>query len=231
MTINAGLPVFKCEMCGSCCKMSPISILPQEAVVLESLADRMNIRLEYIHGYMVYDALGGVNLALSYIMQLNNGQCPFLEGSKCRIHNIFKPYICRSFPYIPKHVKYHIDDVNKYIMASTDYGLSLACNVVRKHKEILEKYWARNEESVDKILLHYFKDGYLAAVEGDNVRSLMLTLLSKLWRDGLVEIRQANYTAPVVNLYEYLRRFYPDLPSVLGLDRIAYKVRAWLKAY
>lgn len=225
------LPVFKCEMCGLCCRMSPISLLPHEAVVLEWLADKMELRFECVHGYVVYDALSGMNLAFSYIMQLNNGHCPFLEGNKCRIHNIYKPYICRSFPYTPKHVKYHMDDVNKYIMASTEYGLSLACSVVKKHKEVLEKYWFRDNESPDKILQHYFKDGYLAAVEGDNTRSLLLTLLSKLWRDGLADIRQANITAPVVNLYEYLRRFYPDLPNILRIDKIVHKVRACLKAY
>jgi len=216
-------------MCGSCCRMSPVSILPHEEVILRSVAEELGVDVKFTHGYLVYEAYSGVNLAFSYVMLLNNNRCPFLEGNLCKIHYIYKPYICRSFPYIPRHVKYHIDEENRYIMATTDYGLSLACPVVKRDKPALERAEAKFGGPIEKILIHYYKDGYNAAVEADNVRSLMLTLLSKLWRDGFVEIKPAKSTAAVVNLYEFLRKFYPDLPSVLGLDKVASRLRTWIE--
>lgn len=220
------IPVFMCDMCGLCCKMSPVSVLPHEVVVLENLAEKLGTAVYFAHGYTVYEAVNGVNLAFSYVMQLVNGQCPFLRGNKCSIHYIYKPYICRSFPYIPRHVKYSIDDVNKYILASTDYGLSLACHVVRRDREVLEKY-AR----IPSLLVHYLKEECSVAVEAENARTILLVALSKLWRDGLVDIRASKPSAPVVNLYEFLRRFYPDLPGILGVDKVASRMRSWLKAH
>ncbi|MEM4535446.1 MAG: YkgJ family cysteine cluster protein, partial [Desulfurococcaceae archaeon] len=103
-------------MCGDCCKMSPISVLPHEEVILKKLGELLDVDVRFTPGYTVYEAIRGVNLAFSYVMQLNTGgQCPFLRNNKCTIHYIYKPYICRSFPYIPRHVKYSIDEVNKYI--------------------------------------------------------------------------------------------------------------------
>ena len=226
MNLAEKLPVFRCDMCGLCCKMSPISVLPHEVIVLKYLADKMGVKVEFNQGYTVYDAVSGVNIAFSYVMQLANGQCPFLNENMCSIHHIYKPYICRSFPYIPRHVKYSIDEENKYIMASTDYGLSLACHIVKRDREVLEKY-----SHIPGVIVHYLKKEYMVAMEAENVRTLLLTALSKLWRDGLVEIKTKVPGAPVVNLYEFLRRFYPDLPNVLGVDKVSSRARSWFKTY
>ncbi|MEM0000028.1 MAG: YkgJ family cysteine cluster protein [Desulfurococcaceae archaeon] len=213
-------------MCGSCCRMSPISVLPHEVIVLEELAENLGVEVRFVHGYVVYEAVNDVNLAFSYVMQLISDKCPFLRENKCSIHYIYKPYICRSFPYIPRHVKYSIDDVNRYIMASADYGLSLACHVVKKDREVLEKHaYSPN------ILTHYLKGERAAAIEAENARAILLLALSKLWRDGLVDIKTSKPGALAINLYEFLRRFYPDLPSVLGMDKVAVRMRKWFKAY
>jgi len=226
MQLAEKIPIFTCNMCGSCCKMSPISVLPHEVIVLKELADSLGIDVSLTHGYVVYEAISGVNLAFSYVMHPVNGQCPFLDGNKCLIHFVYKPYICKSFPYIPRHVKYSIDNINKYIMASADYGLSLACQVVRRDREVLSKF-----SHMPGIIVHYLKAEHLTAMEAENARSLLLLALSKLWRRGLVEIKASSPGVPVVNLYEFLRRFYPDLPSVLGVDKVASRIRSWAKGY
>lgn len=227
MIIPEQMPTFKCEMCGQCCRMSPISVLPHEVVILDRLAEILDLKVIFEPGYMLYDNVNKVNIALSFIMQLEGGKCVFLKESKCVIHSIYKPYICRSFPYIPRHVKYNIDDVNKYIYATTDHGLSLACPVVRRDREVLEKYGLRNTPFTN-VIIRYYKEGYNAALEAENTRSLMLTLLSKIWRDGYIDIEPARQQAYVLNLYEFLRRFYPDLPNILGIDRVFLRMRAWM---
>ncbi|MEM4561728.1 MAG: YkgJ family cysteine cluster protein [Desulfurococcaceae archaeon] len=227
MVSTSSIPVFMCDMCGDCCKMSPISVLPHEEVILKKLGELLDVDVRFTPGYTVYEAIRGVNLAFSYVMQLNTGgQCPFLRNNKCTIHYIYKPYICRSFPYIPRHVKYSIDEVNKYITASTDYGLSLACHIVKKDREALEKLGNNIP-----ILYYYLRNEYLAAKEAENVRSLFLLALSKLWREGIVELQPARLNAPVVNLYDFLRQIYPDLPTVLRVDKIIGRVKKWTKTY
>ena len=221
--------VFKCRMCGSCCTMSPISLLPHEEVILRMLGEYMGIEVKTTHGYTVCEAVNGVNLAFSYVLHLENGKCPFLRDNLCGIHYVYKPYICRSFPYIPRHVKYHIDEENRYIMATTEHGLSLACPVVKRDRGALERIEAMYGGPMEKILIHYYKDGYVAAVEAENARSLLLRLLSKLWRDNIIDVKPSKHEGIVVNLYEFLRKYYPDLPSVLGVDKVGSRVRTWLR--
>lgn len=222
------LAPFTCDLCGQCCRMSDISLLPHEAIVLRNIAEKIGVELVFKPGYMVYDSISGFNIAFSYVMLLNNGKCPFLENNKCRIHYVFKPYICRSFPYVPRHVKYSIDDVNRYITASTEYSVSLACHIIRRDREQLEKLIHRYH-SMQSIVIRYMKEEYENAVEAENTRSTLLFALSKLWRENLVDIRSQVPGAPVVNLFEFLRRFYPDLPNILRLDKIAVKVKKWLE--
>jgi len=213
-------------MCGECCRLSPISILPHEEVILRELSRILGVNIELSPGYTVYDSVSCVNIAFSFVLHLNKkSTCPFLVNNKCSIHYIYKPYICRSFPYIPRHVKYSIDDVNKYITATADYGLSLACRIVKRDREILEKY------SRHSILSHYLRDEYLASVEAENIRLLLLYLLSVLWREGIIDIRPSVPSARVVGLYEFLRRYFPELPSRLNIDNILVKVRKWSKNY
>jgi len=219
--------VFKCDMCGECCRISPISLLPHEEAVLRELSRVIGVNIKLTPGYTVYDAISGVNIAFSYILHLNEkSSCPFLAGNKCSIHNIYKPYICRSFPYIPRHVRYSIDDVNKYITAEADYGLSLACHIVKRDREILEKYGVKHN-----ILTRYLQDEYLASIETENIRLLFLYLLSVLWREGIVDVKPSAPNAQVISLYEFLRKYFPELPSRLNLDRVLVWVRKWSKNY
>lgn len=220
------IPVFKCMMCGSCCRMSPISVLPHEVVILTKLADMFDLKLVFEPGYTIYEAIGGVNIAFSYAMQLSGNKCVFLNGAKCMIHDIYKPLICRSFPYIPRHIKYNIDEVNKYIFATTEYALSLACKAVSRDRGILEIHGLHNLPFTN-LVIHYYKEGYQAAMEAENIRSLLLTFLSRLWRDGYVELYPARPNASVVSLYDYLRRFYPDLPNIIGVSSVLERLKKW----
>jgi len=65
----------------------------------------------------------------------------------------------------------------------------------------------------------------------DNARALMLDLLSRLWQTGVIDIKPANKPGITVNLYEFLRRYYPDLPQRLGVDLVYRKVKTWLQTY
>lgn len=169
---------------------------------------------------MVYDEISGVNIAFSYVMELVNGKCVFLNGVKCLIHDVYKPLICRSYPYIPRYVKYNIDEREKRVFAVAEYGLSLACPVIRRDRGVLEMHVEQ-----PGILLKYMPREYYASIEMENTRNLLLGLLSKLWRDGLVEISTARRSTQVVNLYEFLRVYYPNLPNILNIDKVVEKVR------
>jgi len=208
------IPVFRCPACGLCCTFSPVSILPHEDVILRAIAERLDLPYRSSPGYTIFDKVSGVNIAFSYVMELHDGKCIFLQGNKCVIHDVYKPLICRSYPYVPRHVKYNIDERNRYIVATADYGISLACPVVKRNREILEKYSGN-----PGIVIRYLKREYQAAVEMENTRNLLLSLLSKLWREGLVDLTSSRSSAPVVNLYDFLRRYYPDLPSILNIDK------------
>ncbi|AFL66645.1 putative Fe-S oxidoreductase [Desulfurococcus amylolyticus DSM 16532] len=214
------IPVFKCPACGLCCTFSPVSILPHEDVVLKIIAGVLDLPYKSQPGYTVYDEISGLNIAFSYIMELNNGRCVFLSGVRCLIHNVYKPLICRSYPYVPRHVKYNIDERGRYILATADYGISLACPIVRMDRSVLEKY-----SENPGLVIRYMKREYEAAVEMENARNLLLGLLSKLWREGLVELSTGKRNTPVVNLYEFLRKYYPDLPNMLNIDKVVEKIK------
>ncbi|MEL9908888.1 MAG: YkgJ family cysteine cluster protein [Desulfurococcus sp.] len=214
------IPVFKCPACGLCCTFSPVSILPHEDVVLGIIAGVLDLPYKSQPGYTVYDEISGLNIAFSYIMELNNGRCVFLSGVRCLVHNVYKPLICRSYPYVPRHVKYNIDERGRYILATADYGISLACPIVRRDRGVLEKY-----SENPGLVIRYMKREYEAAVEMENARNLLLGLLSKLWREGLVELSTGKRNAPVVNLYEFLRKYYPDLPNMLNIDKVVEKIK------
>lgn len=210
-------PRFKCVVCGLCCTFSPISILPHEDVVLRHLAKFFGLGYSSEPGYTIYDSIHGVNLALSYVFHLGpNGRCIFLrEDNTCRIHNIYKPLICRSYPYVPKHVRYNISDSERIIVATSDYGISLTCPIVKRDKAALEKYAAN-----PAIIIHYMKDEYNAAMRMEEIRNFLLYLLSLLWREGLVDLKPSRPSAPVINLYQFLRAYFPDLPTKLNIDMI-----------
>lgn len=210
-------PRFSCPMCGDCCRMSPVSLLPHEEVVLRRLAEGMGAPFRARPGYTMYDEVSGFNLAFSYVMELVDGRCPFLRGTLCSINGVYKPLICRSFPYIPREVRYNIDRQARAVAATADYGLSLACPVIKRHRPLLE----RMGEAGPGALEAYMPSEVEAAREMERARGLLLALLSALWRAGVVELADSRPGAPVANLYVFLIKHFPSLPHVLGVDRVA----------
>lgn len=205
-------------MCGSCCTKSPISILPHEDVVLRVLADKHGVKYSSHPGYRVFDSISRSNIALSYVIDISNGSCPFLSRYKCVVHYEYKPLICRAFPYVPVRVSYHIVPELKIIHAKSEYRVSLLCNYVKNNEATLK----RLAEKTDGALLQVvFEEQVRNALEMDSTRNTLLNLLSNLWRRKLVEIvEDAENNAPVVNLYEVLRTRFPELPYVLGINKI-----------
>lgn len=209
--------IFKCILCGDCCRASPISILPYEEAVLRLLAAKLGLQYRSRHGYKVYDVRRRVNIALSYTVELIDGKCPFLtKRNLCSINNIYKPLICRSYPYVPKQVRYTVSVDFKMIFAVVDYGLSIKCPVIENDKEYIGNlmYGTINWPQI------YLPNESKAAREMDEKRNLMLRLLSDLWRKGIVDLRDGGRDAPVINLYDLLRVYYPNLPYILGIDKI-----------
>ena len=214
---------FRCTLCGLCCRASPISILPHEDYILKALAQRLGVKYRSRPGYRVYDKRTGRDIALSYVMELVKGKCPFLrEDNLCMIQNIYKPLICRSFPYVPKQVKYIISNELKFVYAKVEYGVSGACPVIKEDKEVIMKlmsitpYWHRM----------YFPQEYIAAMEMEEKRSLLLRLLSKLWASGIVDIDSSHGGIHnTINLYELLRTYFPNLPYIMGLGETINRIR------
>ncbi|MEZ0394577.1 MAG: YkgJ family cysteine cluster protein [Desulfurococcaceae archaeon] len=208
-------------MCGVCCAASPISLLPHEDVILGSLAELLGVEYRSAPGYAMYDAVSGLNLAFSYAMELVDGRCPFLDSrGLCRIHGIYKPLICRSYPYVPRHVRYNVDASSRTVFPSSEYGLSLLCPVIRRDREALERLYA-----LGRPLDEYMPSEVEAAREMERIRRLLLYMLSELWRRGAVELSRAREGAPYENLYVFLVRFFPSLPQVLGVSRTIQRAR------
>ncbi len=220
-----GIGVFKCTICGLCCKLSPITLLSFEETILHAAANEMNIRILIRPGYTIYDKKNKVFLGLSYIMELINGKCPFLHNGKCLIHGLYKPYICRSFPYTPKEVRYVYSSEFKVLTSYVEYGLSLKCPVIEKDKDkinYLLKYKPYG-------LTIYMPNEVKAAMEMEEKRNLILKLLSELWRKGIVEFDpdiKPDDPDRVINVYEFLRTYYPNLPYVLGIPKILSYIRS-----
>ncbi len=211
--------MFRCTLCGICCKLSPVSLLPYEDTILRMIAEKLGLPYKSRPGYTVYDARRGVRIALSYVMELVNNKCVFLDKDNlCRIHDIYKPLVCRSYPYVPKQVRYTISRDLKIIFATVEYGISVKCPVIEEDKEyimmLMSKYlnWP----------MIYFRYEYKAAAEMEEKRNLLLKLLSDLWSRGIVDLKETNKNKNtlVINLYELLRTYYPNLPYILGIDRV-----------
>uniref|UniRef100_A0A7C4DAN2 YkgJ family cysteine cluster protein n=1 Tax=Staphylothermus marinus TaxID=2280 RepID=A0A7C4DAN2_STAMA len=209
-------------MCGSCCTKSPISILPHEDFTLRALADKYDVKYSSYPGYRVYDLQNRIYIALSYVIDTNTGACPFLSGNKCLIHYEYKPLICRSFPYVPIKVSYHIIPELKIIHAKSEYRISLLCNFVKNNEDKLREL----AEKTNGAILHViFEEQIRSAIEMDSIRNTLLNLLSTLWRRNDVDIVEDIDTgAPVVNLYDVLRMKFPELPYVLGINKILNRI-------
>ncbi len=214
---------FHCTLCGECCKASPVTILPYEDVILRKLAGMLGRPYKSRPGYRVYDKIHGVWIALSYAMQLIEGKCTFLtRDNLCMINSIYKPLICRSYPYVPREIRYIMNEQLKMVHATAEYGLSIKCPVVKEDRE----YLTRLISSRPDWPIVYLPNEYKAAMEFEEKRSLLLRLLSGLWGRGLVNLSgEGPPASPIVNLYEVLRRFYPNLPYILGIDATLRRIR------
>lgn len=209
-------------MCGSCCSKSPISILPYEDVILRSLAEKYHVEYSSYPGYRVFDTRNEIFIALSYVIDTKGGACPFLYGNKCLIHYEYKPLICRSFPYVPVRVSYSIIPELKIISAQAEYRVSLLCNFVKNNESTLRKLI---EDSNGLMLHHVFEEQIRTALEMDSIRNTLLNLLSSLWRSGVVDICDTVKTGrTIINLYEFLRMHFPQLPYVLGINKVLNKL-------
>ncbi len=192
-----------------------------EEPVLKAVASRLNIDLRIRPGYTIYDRLSGRRYALSYIMDLVNGKCPFLHNNRCIIHSIYKPYICRSYPYVPKEVRYLIHEGLRIIVAKVEYGLSAKCPVIQQHKYYIDKMLTTNPFFIAK----YMPNEYRAAVEAEQARNFILNLLSSLWRRGVIDLVSTNTPREIVNVYYLLQQYYPNLPYILGLNKVFSRIK------
>ncbi len=176
--------MFKCLGCGVCCTLSPITILPHEAIILRREAVRLGIKLELIEGYRIYDDVSGKNIILSYAVKLNNSKrCPFLtHDNKCSVHETYKPLTCRSFPYVPREIQYYIDNGTRTIMHKSIYGVSTACLFVKNNASKLE------EEIMKHDIKQVFPNEYKYAQEAEHWRRWYMRMLTYLWRMGLVDL-------------------------------------------
>ncbi len=215
--------VFKCTLCGKCCQSSPISILPHEKNILERLARLLGLKIVFKPGYRLFDRISRRYIALSYVMELVNSKCVFLDrDNKCIIHGIYKPLICRSYPYVPKQVRYNIINELRIVFSTVEYGLSIECPVIKDDQLYMDKILGNREA-----LLEYLGKEIKVAEEMEKIRNNLLSLLSSLWSRGLVElIDHSGFNAPIINLYDLLRKYYPSIPYILNIDLVLKKIRS-----
>ena len=167
----------------------------------------MGIHVVFEPSYTVADIVRRIRIALSYLMQLNDGgACPFydLETHRCAVHGPYKPLTCRSFPYLPRVIRYRLDRENRTLDLEVKLVMSSLCPVVRKDLPSLDraarisfaaKYAPREAE---------------AALETVIARRIYAALLSDMWRKGIVELDDGSKYPmyPVVNGFSFLRQYY-----------------------
>lgn len=207
---------FKCmPNCGYCCTISPVTVFPHEVLILERLAEELDVRdLTFKPGYVVTDVKNNVRIALSYLMQLNDeGRCPFLNVSNktCMVHSLYKPLTCRSFPYLPRVIRYVIDPELKLVDFTVEFVISSLCPVIKNNysPEDLE-FIARNVKIAVKVMPNEVN----AAQEAIKVRKIYTESLTALWRAGYVDLRgdgSDSINWPIVNGFEFIRQFIPSI--------------------
>lgn len=175
--------VFRCLGCGRCCTLSPITLLPHEVHVLVREAKRLGIDIDFEPGYMIYDTVSRTYIVLSYHLKLDkNHRCPFLVGNKCILHGRYKPYTCRSFPYVPKEIRYIVDRTTKTIAHKSIYGVSTACVFVKRYSKTIEEVVRKHG------IQGAFPYEYRSAFEAENWRRWYMASLTLLWRYSLVDL-------------------------------------------
>jgi Fe-S-cluster containining protein len=213
-----GASVFACmPHCALCCRTSPVTVLPHEVYILQRLAEKLGVNVVFTPAYKVADVKSGVRIAMSYLMHLDEeGKCPFLDGTECMVHSLYKPLTCRSFPYLPKVVRYELDPVNREIRIDVKFVMSTLCPVVRKD---LTPADAAKMSNIN-IAVKYAPQEAKVALKTLEKRYLYAKILSGLWKRGAVELDdESKYPFyPVVNGFAFIRRFYPELTLEKLLD-------------
>ena len=197
--------IFKCQRCGACCRASHIAVLAHEKLILTKIAKKFDIQVDFSYDYTIYDRYSNQKIVLTYYITLKNGVCPFLKGNTCLIHDIYKPLICRSFPYVPKKVEYLYNADLRVIKHRSTYAISTACTFIRKFKSEIERY-IETEDDIKAFL----PDEYLAAVKMEVLRTKYLSALSYLWRLNYINL-DFSYKgySQVVDAYTFIRRYLP----------------------
>ncbi len=208
--------LFKCiPNCGYCCTISPVTVFPHEVIILSKLAEELDVSdLTFKPGYVIMDIKNDVRVALSYLMQLNEkGICPFLDtqDKTCKVHSLYKPLTCRSFPYLPRVVRYVIDPELKLVDFTVEFVVSSLCPVIRNNytQEDLEMMMNNT-----KLAIKVMPKEVGAAEEAIKARKIYADALTALWRAGYVELRGNNTNNanwPTVNAFEYIRQFIPHI--------------------
>jgi len=202
---------FSCEPgCALCCRTSPVTVLPHEVYLLQRLAERLGTPVVFTPAYKVADVKSGLRVAISYLMHLDEeGKCPFLEGTRCMVHGLYKPLTCRSFPYLPKVIRYELDPTSREIRIDVKFVMSTLCPVVRRD---LAPADVAKMSSIH-IAVKYAPRETEVALKTLEKRYLYAKVLSELWKRGAVELDdEGKYPFyPVVNGFAFIRRFYPEL--------------------
>ncbi|MEL9991199.1 MAG: YkgJ family cysteine cluster protein [Thermoproteus sp.] len=202
---------FQCAPnCALCCRASPVTVLPHEVYVLESLARELGVEVKFAPAYTLFDSVSGVRIALSYLMLLDEeGKCPFLRGTRCLVHDLYKPLTCRSFPYLPKVVKYELDPLAREVRIEINFVMSTLCPVVKNDLRPSDVLKMGNI----KIAVQYAPKEVQVARETVEKRLIYAKILSDLWQKGYVELEDGSNHVfyPVVNGFAFIRRFRPEL--------------------
>ncbi len=102
----------------------------------------------------------------------------------------------------------------------------MKCPVINNDQEYLNTLFNLSPSLIAK----YMPDEYLSALEMERKRSIILSLLSSLWQQDIVDLVpnknniNNNYNR-VLNVYELLRKYYPNLPYRLGIYKTLHVLR------
>ena len=205
------------EGCAKCCMASNVTVLPHEVPILKELAEELGVEARFEPSYMFFDRVSGMRIAVSYLMQLSDGKCPFLFGTRCAIHDRYKPLTCRAYPYLPRVIKYYLDYANKRILMEVRFTMSLLCPVTKSHYE----YLGDAMNSI-RVAVRYAPREADAALEMALIRRIYVDALSELWRNGLVELDEASVAphAPIVDAFSFIRRFRSEF-SIALIEKLA----------
>ncbi|MCU7788001.1 YkgJ family cysteine cluster protein [Pyrobaculum sp. 3827-6] len=202
---------FRCEPgCALCCRASPVTVLPHEVYLLQKYARDLGVEVVFTPAYKVADLRANLRVALSYLMHLDeDGACPFLDGTRCMLHDLYKPLTCRSFPYLPKVIRYELDPAAREVRMDVKFVMSTLCPVVRRDLTAADVAHMANV----KVAVKYAPREVGVAVKTLEKRYLYAKILSELWKRGEAELdEEGKYPFfPIINGFTYIRRFYPEL--------------------